>query len=234
MPDKEQIFPSIATCAGSDWRVMLAEAKEQGVKRAGLLLNCLNLKERAELYDLLAASGIDNVPLVHIRNDMTETELEYFFNEYGTKIFTAHPGAEYPFFEAMPKFQKNIFIENTHSLFNEQELERYGGICLNLSHLENERLENPERYDLFCQTIKTHQIGCNYISAVKPQGQPAAGYKEYIRHDDYFLGDFSELDYLKNYPKDYFSGCVVLEMQNDLASQLKAKDYIFDLLKNYW
>ncbi|MFA5743162.1 MAG: hypothetical protein WCX77_03160 [Candidatus Paceibacterota bacterium] len=234
MLDKEQIFPSISTCVGSDWRAMLIEAKKIGIKKAGLLLNCLTLKERAEFYDLLSSSGINEIPLIHMRNDMTEMELEYFSNEYGTKIFAAHPSAEYPLFEAMPKFQKNIFIENTHTLFNEQELKRYGGICLNLSHLENERIGSKDRYDLFRQMIETYAIGCNFISAIKPQGQLVTEYKEYIRHDDYLLGEFSELDYLKNYPKEYFSGCIVLEMQNNLAAQIKAKDYIFDLLKNCW
>jgi len=44
------------------------------------------------------------------------------------------------------------------------------------------------------------------------------------------LEDFSELDYLRKYPKDYFSSLIALELENTIKEQLKAKEYILDIL----
>jgi len=229
MAAKEQIFPSIITAGGSDWRARIKEAKEIGLKEAALFINGIVLKERAELCDLLVDSGIKHIPILHLRNDVTELEVEYFYNEYGTKIFTIHPGAEYPFFSSLPRFEKNIFIENTSIVFNEAELRRHGGICLNISHLENERLQNIEKFKLFQDFSKKFPPACNYISAIKEK--PEKTDKDYLRYDDYFLGNFSELDYLKNYSAEYFSDFIALELKNDLKTQLAARDHIAGMLK---
>jgi hypothetical protein len=229
MVTKEQIFPSIITAGDSDWRVRIKEAGELGLKEAALFINGISLKERAELCDLLDGSGIKSIPILHLRNDVTEMEVEYFYNEYGTKIFMIHPGAEYPFFSALLKFEKNIFIENTSAMFNEAELKRYGGICLNISHLENERLQKSVKLAIFQEFIERFPPSCNCISAIKKD--PEKTFKGYLRYDNYFLGDFSELDYLKSYPAGYFSDFIALELKNDLKTQLAARDYIVGILK---
>ncbi|MFA5249669.1 MAG: hypothetical protein WC397_04015 [Candidatus Paceibacterota bacterium] len=229
MLEKDQILPSITTVGKADWRTQIKDARDLGITEAGLFLNGLDMKGRAELCDLLGDSSITSIPVVHLKNDVTEMEVEYFFNEYSTKVFTTHSGAEYPFYTALPKFEKNIFIENTSILFNENELRRYGGICLNISHLENERLHDRERYDYFRNLLDVYLVGCNYISAMKKEILSDAGRPQ---HDSYFLKNNSELDYILNYPKNYFSNFIVLELENDLKTQLEAKDHIFDLIKD--
>jgi len=71
-------------------------------------------------------------------------------------------------------------------------------------------------------------VGVNHVSAVR---------KKVFRHPEFglvksahFLKSLSELDYLKNYPANFFAPLIAIELENSLEEQLKIKAYLEELL----
>jgi hypothetical protein len=231
MISKENILTVITTTRGSDWRSKIKEADELGLDTVALFPTCLDKNGREELYGLLGKSKIKKIPFVHLRTDMPPEEIDFLIKNYQTEIFNIHSSSQHPFLFDLSAFAGMIYIENTICLFQEEEVKKFAGLCIDFSHLENDRIWQPERHKRFCEMIPHFTVGCNHISTI----QKKAHFDESIsenRISSHFMESFSELDYLKNYPQSYFSKYIALELENDLAAQLKAKDYIFDLLKN--
>jgi len=230
MISKENILPSITTTKGSDWRAKIKEADELGLIEVALFPTCLDKIGREELYGLLAKSKIKRIPFVHLRNDMSPEEVDLLIKEYGTEVFNTHSLTTHPFLFDLSAYYGKIYLENVRHIFERSELDQFAGICIDFSHLENDRLMQPERFENFKRLISSSAIGCNHINAI----QKEVHFNEEVeedRRDCHFLRDFSELDYLKNYPSGYFSDFIALEMENDLSVQLEAKRYIINLLK---
>ncbi len=229
MFSKNNILPAITTTKGSDWRAKIKEADDLGLEEVALFPTCLDKKGREELYGLLGKSKIERIPFVHMRSDMSPEELDFLIKKYQTKVFNIHSSGQYPFLFDLSPFRNRVYLENSFYIFEEEELKKFAGLCIDLSHLENDRILQPERYEKFCGMVPRFIIGCNHISAI----QSRTHFNEDLKEDritSHFMENLSELDYLKNYPLEYFSKYIALELENDLAAQLKAKDYIFDLL----
>ena len=157
-------------------------------------------------------------------------ELDYFVENYGTQVFNIHSQAEFPLVHDYSKYKDAIYIENTRYPYNEEEIKNFGGICLDLSHLESGRILAKEEFEHNTKIIKKYPIGCNHISAIKKIA--CTNESSEIRYDNHFLEDFSELDYLKKYPPSYFSSFIAIELENSITKQLEAKNYIIHLLKD--
>ncbi len=67
-------------------------------------------------------------------------------------------------------------------------------------------------------------MGANHISSSKK----SVSHKIHTKH---YLDDYSGLNYLKNYPLNYFSKFIAIELENTIKEQLEAIDYINELLK---
>jgi len=226
-----KILPSIATTKGSDWEEKIKEINKLGLKEIALLPTFLGKKERRKLYRLLEESSVASIPLVHIRNDIDANELDYLIERYKTQVFNTHMQIEFPFNKEWSKYSKKIMIENVFHPFDEDELKRRGGICLDISHLENDRLLHKEIFEHNIKILEKYPIVCNHISAVNEE-ITHIDEKGGLRYDRHQLWDISELDYLKNYPKNYFSSIIAIELENNIEDQLRAKDYILNLLSN--
>lgn len=124
-----------------------------------------------------------------------------------------------------------IFLENTHLGFPEDELKEYAGLCIDFSHLENDRIIFPERYEQSMRMIKSYKIGCAHLSAIRNEQHPDPEKPEEMRFDFHKLINLSELDYLKNYPQEYFPEFMAIELENSLAEQLKVKEYLTKFIK---
>ena len=228
---KENLFVSIVTTRGSDWRKKLQEAAELGITECALFLTNVTAIERKEFYRLLERSPIKKCPLVHLRSDMSLEEAEYFLGNYQTEVFNIHCRKQHPMAYDLSKYARLIYIENVYHPFDEDELNQYAGICLDFSHLENDRLLEPKRYGSFIKSLKKHRIGCNHISGVADAIRASSdGFKRYDRH---FFKDFAYFDYLKRYPKEYFSAHCAFELENSLVDQMKARDYVIQLLNDF-
>jgi len=228
MMEEKKIFASITTTRGSDWRARIKEINELGLKEIALFPTCLSPEERKEMYQLLEKSTIESVPLLHLRNDMPLEELDYFVKNYKTQVLCTHTQSEHPLIYDCSKYKNIISLENVYHTFDEKELKNFGGICLDLSHLENDGILHKERFEDTIKILKKYPILCNHISAIKKftfidkTGE--------IRYDFHYLKDLSELDYLKKYPLNYFSPFIAIELENSIKEQLKVKDYLMKLL----
>ena len=222
----KKVLVSITTTRNSDWRKKIREISAFGLKEVALFLTCLKKKERKELYKILEDSPVKNIPLVHIRGDMMPEELDYLIKKFKTRAFNIHPYAEYPYGRDYQKYKKMIFIENVYIPLDEKEIKKFGGICLDFAHLENDKILQPEKFKNNVRIIERYPIGCNHISCfVKKFHKDEAGYLRYDRH---FLRKLSQLDYLKKYPKKYFSSIVAIELENTIEKQLKIRDYLIN------
>ena len=229
------ILLSITTTKNSGWREKIKEANKLGLKEIALFPTCLNTKQREELYFLLKKSTIKNIPFVHLRSDMNLEELDFFIKNYKTEVFNIHTQAQYPLIHDYSKYKSKIYIENVFQEFDKKELKNFAGICLDLSHLENDRLLNKKRFSKNIKIIEKYSlpIGCNHISAIKNLTHLDKSGE--LRYDEHHFENFSEFDYLKNYPPKYFSQFIAIEVTNSLSQQLKVRDYLFDSLfhKNF-
>jgi len=223
-----KILFSITTTAGSDWRSKPKEAEDLGLKELGLFVTCLDLPERQELYDSLLAHHINNVPFAHAKGDMPLEELEFLRNTFGTKVFNIHDPAQHiaPYYYGT--FSSSIGIENTILPLQEETLKKFGGICLDVSHMENDRLNNQKRYEHNLSILKAYPILVNHISAIKAEFQIDKETDE-RRNDYHSLDNLSEVDYVQNW-KDFFAPYMALELENSLAEQLKVKTYLEKIL----
>jgi hypothetical protein len=220
----ENLLVSITTTKGSDWREKFRETSELGITECALFPTTLAKTERKEFFSLLEKSAIKRCPFVHLRSDMKGKEIEYLIEKFGTKVFNTHCNAEYPHVNDWSKYSKLIYIENIYHEFDPLEMKNWAGICLDLSHLENDRKLNPERFKSVCRSLKNYPVGCNHISGIVQNLRVNSdGEKRYDTHHFSSLADF---DYLKNIPRDFFSQYCALEVDNTLAQQLEAKEYI--------
>lgn len=223
---REQFLLAITTTHRSDWREKIKEIDELGLEKVAIFPTCLQKKQRQEMFDLLSKTKLKEIPFCHMRTDMDFDELDWLIKNYKTKIFNLHSEKEYKYFFDYSAYREMIYLEN-NSAFSEDELKRWAGICLDFSHLEDFRLVEKDRFVSLFEVIKKYPIGCNHISAISPEPHiDNKGHKVYSEHT---FQDLSEFDYLKNYPKEWFSNYVAIEVANSLSDQLKAIDYIYEI-----
>jgi hypothetical protein len=221
-----KILVSITTTQGSDWQGKIKEIEKLGLKETALFPTCFKKEEREKLYALLREAGIRNIPFVHIRNDMAPQELDYLIDEFKVKAFNLHSNSEYPFIHDYSRHRKMIYIENVYSPLEEREIKEFGGVCLDVSHLENDRIHEPDKFRHNLEVFEKYPIGCNHLSCFqKTLRRDEDGY---LRLDSHSLKKLSEMDYLKNYPKKYFSDIIAIELENTIKEQLKVRDYLIE------
>jgi len=223
----KKILPAITTTSGSDWRGKIKEIDKLGLEEVALFPTCLKKEERREMYDLLVKTKLKRIPFVHLRSDCDEEEIEWLREKYHTEVFNTHSEREHPLLNSWDKYKKDyIYLENIHYGFSEDELSKYAGICIDFSHLENDRLLIPERYEQIVSMVKKAKIGCAHLSAIRTETHFDLERPSESRHDFHKLEKLSEMDYLKNYPQEYFPEFMAIELENSLEEQLKIKKYI--------
>ena len=216
------------TTTNSSWREKIEEVKNFELKEIALFLTGLNRQEREECYRGLAKTGLKKIPFVHLRSDMSAEEIKFLIKNYQTEVFNIHSEEEFPLKDGLTSWANRIYLENTDLLLGEEELKKWAGICLDLSHLEDDRHLNPKRYKKYLKLIEKYPVGVNHVSAVRKKvfRQPEFG----LVKSAHFLKSLNELDYLKNYPANFFAPLIAIELENSLEEQLKIKTYLEELL----
>lgn len=200
------------------------------IKEVALFPTCLNEEERKTLYSLILQSTIKHIPFVHLKDDMKLSELDYLIKKYNTQVFNTHSAKDYPIPAEWGKYKNIICIENTpYTFFDEEEIKKWGGLCVDFSHLEDNQMLDQEKYDSDIKIIEKYPIRCNHISAIKQKF--SVDEQGRMRYTEHTLNDRSELDYLKKYPLSYFTDFCAIELDNKITDQLAAIDYINTLLK---
>lgn len=223
-----KFIPALTTTNGSNWKEKFREIEALKIEEIALFPTCLTKEYRKTLYDMIKASCIKRIPFVHLREDMDIEELEFLAKEYNTQIFNTHSEREFPIDnEWLVSYKELICIENTpNSPLSEEEIKKYGGICLDFAHLENLRLLESERYKKEVAVLSKFPIKCNHVSVIKKDFSFVDSKTRKLRYDSHHMDDLSELDYLKNYPVNYFSNFCAIELDNKISEQLEAIEYI--------
>jgi len=234
MLKKEYFLPTITTTKPSDWQGKIKEIDQLSIDKLAVFPTCFKEKQRLELYGLLEQTKLKQIPFVHIRGDMSPKELDYLIKRWKAQVFNLHSPRQYPVLYNWDKYKKMIYIENTLLCFNQAELEEFAGICLDLSHLEQDKRTGSKRYNQAVELIKKYPIGCNHISGIakKPEIVSEKGITE-ERYDAHYYRSLRQFDYLTKYPASYFAKFIAIELENPLEEQLRAIEYILKLkIKN--
>jgi hypothetical protein len=88
---KKRILVSITGRNTRELKEKIKEIDELKIKRVSLFITFLGKKkEREEIYEALLNSKIRKIPLVHIRDEVDKSELEFLQKNFRTKFFTIH------------------------------------------------------------------------------------------------------------------------------------------------
>lgn len=148
---------------------------------------------------------------------------------FDTKLFNTHITFRYPLQYNLEKYRKCILIKNhSNPVFTKEEIGHFGGICLDICHLEKVRLAFPSSYQQTLEIIKEYPIKANHISVLSPYivFRPTMT-KNYDEHHFINLKDFY---YLKSIPEKFFSQYLALGLRNNISDQLKVKTYLEEML----
>lgn len=228
-----KILPTITTTPGSDWTDKVSEINILKLNEIALFPTYLNTDQREKLYKMMEKSSVKSIPYVHLRSDMDISEMEYLMKRFKTEVFNVHTNREFPFMHDYSKYADLIYIENIYYPLDENEIKKFAGICIDFSHLENDRMLYKEKFEHNTGLIEKYKIGCNHLSAMKKEPEIDSGNKydaSANRYDSHNFKSYSELDYLKNYPRRYFSDFVAIELENTIKEQLEVKKYLEELI----
>lgn len=229
--DKREILVSITTIGGN-WKEKIEEIKNLKIERVALFLTGLECKniDKKELFSLLEKTSIKEIPFVHIINKTLPEDIKYLVKKYKTEAFNIHSEKQYPLKYDLTKYKDKIYIENIfRHVLNEEEIKNYAGTCIDISHLEIAKNRFPKIYGKTIEVINKFKCGCNHISSYK---EKAIEEVRFIQKSSHFFTKLFQFDYLLDYPNEYFSNLLALELENPISEQLKAKEYIISLLKD--
>lgn len=230
MIHSENLLVTITTTPNSDWRDKIKEINRLGLKSVALFPTCLERAERDEMYCLLEKTKLKTIPFTHLREeDMGWGEINYLIKKWKCQVFNVHA--------MLPIFRKNfssqckdkIYVENGTELLTEKNIDGFAGICLDFTHLENDRRLRPKNYKAIIKLIKKHKIGCAHFGAIADE-MYVSRYKRTKRCDLHWANSVLQFDYLKKYQKKMFPKYIALELENSLKDQIKFKNYIIKLL----
>ncbi|MFH1667492.1 MAG: hypothetical protein ABH884_00505 [Candidatus Komeilibacteria bacterium] len=222
----DKIYPSITVCPQYSWRYKLGEINSLGLKEVSLFPTFPNFDKiavRKDFYKAIEQSCIKHIPHVHIRDDFKQWELDFFYHNYGTRVFNIH---EYFFndLHKWPKYKRNLYVEYNYdsSISKKDKVKQIGGLCIDLSHFWSGKHRDAEEYRRAVAEVKKYKVGCNHLN----------GYSYRYKHDLHYVRHKHQLDYLKEIPRKYFSNIISLEMNNSIRQQIEYKKYIIRLLNS--
>src|SRR3989344_8737969 len=149
------------------WKKQLEEVEKLGIKKAAIFPTTLNSEQRKEFYAALEKSGLEEIPLVHIRGqDFTEEELEYFVKIFKTKWFNCHTNELNSMYLKFPRFKEKILLELQfiNAVNNRVEPNKLGGFCIDLAHHWAAKLRNYVEYSYVNQRIKNTPVRANHLN----------------------------------------------------------------------
>jgi len=229
--EKREIFVTITTISDG-WKKKIHDINRLGIEKVALFVTGLDYNKipKKQFFELIEKSCIKEIPFIHIYSNTSPHDIEYYKKKFKTTVFNIHSEREFPQKYDLSKYKKEIYLETlVKNSLKESEIEKYAGICIDISHMEIAKRSYSKVYEKNTKIIKKFKCGCNHISAYRENAIEKASR---IKESSHYFTNLSQFDYLLNYPNNYFSNYLALELENDIEDQLKAKKYIIDLLKN--
>jgi hypothetical protein len=229
--DERQLLVTITTVS-SDWRDKINEVNNLGLTKVALFLTGLAYQKipKKTFFDLIDNSCIKEVPFAHICETTSPEDIEFLKRRFNTRIFNHHSESEFPLEYDLSKYKKEIYLETLFKYsLKEDEVKKFAGICIDVSHMEIAKVKNLKVFEENSKIIEKFKVGCNHISAYKENAIEKASK---IKKSSHYFTELSQFDYLLKYPNHYYSNMMALELENTIEDQLKAKEYVINLLKN--
>jgi hypothetical protein len=222
---KKTILVSITGKDENECIEKINEANQFRIKEVGLFLEFLDKGQKEKVYDELLKSKIKNIPLVHIRHDMTNDELKFFKDKFKTKYFTIHEiNFQHNDILKWKGFYKNLELEMNFDNFvsKKVKVEKIGGFCVDLAHFKvaMEKLTRDFDY-VYVKKNLAKYFDCNHLN----------GYNPKTNCDMHTIHNLKDFDYLKTLPEFVFGKCIALEVRNSIKEQLEFKKYLANLLE---
>ena len=215
----------IVGLTGSDSRECqrkIAAAARLRLPVVALFLERLDPEERCRVYAALEKSGLKNIPLVHIRLDMSREELVMLSQKYKTKYFTIHED-HFAVIKKWRGFYRNLYLEMTTDDYvaANVKVEQIGGFCVDLAHYKRQLMAATKDFAYVYDHRRNRRLFvCNHLN----------GYDPKTNLDVHRLRSKKDLSFLKDLPHFLFGRVIALEMDNPIKQQLAYRDYIWSLL----
>ncbi|MFH1209925.1 MAG: hypothetical protein V1663_04005 [archaeon] len=220
----ERILVSITGKKKSDWKNKLKEINRLNIKKIALFLETFNKKNRDNLYIALSNSEVKEIPLVHIRNNMSRQEIKFLYKRFKSRYFTIHEDS-FNYLKKWNGFHKNLYLEFNYDniIPKNVKINRIGGFCVDLSHFKasEERFGKEFQYELKRKNIHRY-FKCNHLN----------GYSYKTNEDLHTIKSLRDFDYLKTLPRFLFSNYIGIEVSNSIKEQLKFKKYLIKFLSS--
>jgi len=172
-----------------------------------------------------------SIPFVHAVSDIDDAEYAFLRNDFGTRWFNLHPLREFPLLQELSDETRSfITIENSCfvDILRREDLDGFAGLTIDISHLEDTRLVNPEGYQHLISLCHEFPVRANHISAsIKPAGRIHLGLPQ---HSSHHLVSDHDMDYLRLMPMDIVGEVAALELENPLSEQLRVVAAVRDSL----
>lgn len=221
---KHNILVSITGRTPDEWRKKLEEIKKLSITECALFLEFYSPEQKQEIYDALANSHIKSIPLVHLRHDMKEHELEFLQKNFDTKYFTCHEEnfARHDV-EHWKGFYKNIYLEMNFDNFVSRtvNVEKIGGFCIDLAHFKCGLEKLSKDFEYVFERKEKDIFACNHVNGWDSE-------KNVDMHTIYNME--KDFEYLKTLPRFVVGQCIAIETFNSVKEQLEFKTYLETLL----
>ena len=216
------ITVSITGYSDRQWQSKLKEIEKFKISRVSLFLTRFNKRQRKRIYQALLKSKIKEIPLIHIRNDMSREELVFLAKRYHQPYFTIHENS-FRYFDKWKGFHKNFYLEMNFDNYisSDVKIEKIGGFCVDLAHFKIEEEKFSKEFEYVTKRAKKRgYFKCNHIS----------GYSYNRNVHFHIIKNLKDFDYLKTLPRFLFGNVMAIEVDNSIAEQLKFKEYIIKML----
>lgn len=211
--------------AGRGAQTLLDKIKEinrRQIAQAGLFLTQVNKSERRRVYQALLKSTIKEIPLIHLRNDMSGEEVRFLKDNFHPTYYTIHKSS-FRYLYKWSGFKKKLYLEFSGRLGKVPpfRLDTIGGFCVDLAHYKiGETCQSDEfKYQLARRKNKK-LFACNHLN----------GYDPRINNCNHLPKADRDFAYLKTLPRHIFSPLIALEMENPIKEQLAWRKKILKLL----
>jgi hypothetical protein len=222
------ILVSITGSTEKDWQDKLSEINSDEITEIALFLEMFKKEQREKIYEALKKSNIKSIPLVHIRDDMTNDELKFLKKKFKTKYFTIHEiNFQHNDILKWRGFYKQLCLEMNYDNFvsKKVKVKNIDGFCVDLAHFKAsmERLNKDFDYVYKMKNPPANgkkYFDCNHLNGYNPE----------TNKDVHTIYDLSSFDYLKTLPNFIFGKIIALETFNSIKEQLEFKKYLISLL----
>jgi hypothetical protein len=130
----KKVYVSLTGYDYSAFERKFKELKKFKITECCVFLSALPHKHHKYVFEQLLKSDIKYIPLVHICDETTKAEIEFFIKNFKTKYFNIHNRNFKDVDKFVPYLDKILLETHPEVEFNEVLLSKIGGFCIDVAH----------------------------------------------------------------------------------------------------